>query len=120
MVASAEERKFSTRMDMRGHLLSVLVSSLQKRPWAAIMLRGVGGGEGGERQDTSAYGRARSDKEENDEICHRRPDDPAQEVIKVEVSGLEVEVMTGMRYAGHARSSSVPRPGCCDRVAFVA
>jgi hypothetical protein len=41
-------------------------------------------------------GRA-GDKEENDEICRMRSDGPAQEVIKVEVSGVEVEVMAGMR-----------------------
>jgi hypothetical protein len=60
------------------------------------------------------------DKEENDTTCRRRSDGPAQEVIKVEVSGVEVEVMAGMRYAGHARSCSVPRRGCCQRVASVA
>jgi hypothetical protein len=41
-------------------------------------------------------GRA-DDKEENDEICRRRPDGPAQEAIKVKVSGVGVEVMAGMR-----------------------
>jgi hypothetical protein len=59
VVASAEERKVSTRMDVRGHLLSVQVSPTQKSPWAAIMSRGVGGGGGRERQDASAFGRAR-------------------------------------------------------------
>jgi hypothetical protein len=34
------------------------------------------------------------DKEENDEAYRRRQDGPAQEVIK---SGVEVEVMAGMR-----------------------
>jgi hypothetical protein len=58
VVASAEERKFSTRMDVRGHLLSVQVSPTQKRPWAAIMSCGVGGGGGRERQDASACWRA--------------------------------------------------------------
>jgi hypothetical protein len=58
VVASAEERKFSTRMDIRGQLLSVLVSPTQQRPWAAIMLLGGGGGGGRERQDASGYGRA--------------------------------------------------------------
>jgi hypothetical protein len=33
VLTSAEKRKFSTRMDVRGHLLSVLVSpTTQKRP----------------------------------------------------------------------------------------
>jgi hypothetical protein len=59
VVASAEEMRFSTCMDVRGHLLPVLVSPTQKRPWSAIMVRGGGGGEGRERQDTSAFGRAR-------------------------------------------------------------
>jgi hypothetical protein len=58
VVASAEERIFSTRMDVRGRLLSALVSRTQKRPWATVMSRGVSGGEGRERQDASACGRA--------------------------------------------------------------
>jgi hypothetical protein len=32
VVTSAEERKFSKRMNVRGHLLSVLVEPTQKRP----------------------------------------------------------------------------------------
>jgi hypothetical protein len=67
-------------------------------------------------------GRA-DDNEENDEMCRMRSDGPAQEVIKVEVSGVEVESHSrdaGRGHAAHARSSSVPRPGYCDRVASVA
>jgi hypothetical protein len=59
-------------------------------------------------------GRA-GDKEENDEMCCMRSDGPAQEVIKVEVSGVEVKVMAGMRDV-----VALPRPGCCDRVTSVA
>jgi hypothetical protein len=59
VMASAEERRFSTRMDVRGHMLSVLVSPTQKRPWAAMLLRGGGGGEGRERQNAGTCGRTR-------------------------------------------------------------